>query len=293
MSFFFKEPPKCITYQLDNNGQFVEKQPIYTYWWDEIPNFGDWIGPYLLAKITDRPIINVKGASKEHAIFSVGSIIEHIDQEFPQAKIWGSGLIKAPHRKRCRKINRFVGEVHAVRGLKTFQELKNLTDLDIPQIFGDPALLLPYFYKPQKTLRTPKVSLCPHFSHFDYFTSLDSSEKIDLIKVGDPLLNVIDQIVNSDICISTSLHGLIVAQAYGVPWVWLTVAENKLEGDNFKFEDFFSTLHEQQEIANYHLELAEITEENVLKISSLARRSDYKYSLNALLDSCPIVRDRV
>lgn len=106
-------------------------------------------------------------------------------------------------------------------------------------------------------------------------------------------MNVIDQIVNSDICISTSLHGLIVAQAYGVPWVWLTVAENKLEGDNFKFEDFFSTLHEQQEIANFHLELAEITEENVLKISSLARRSDYKYSLNALLDSCPIVRDRV
>ncbi|MGP9618408.1 hypothetical protein ACT3S2_15465, partial [Arthrobacter sp. AOP36-A1-22] len=43
-------------------------------------------------------------------------------------------------------------------------------------------------------------------------------------------------------CISTSLHGIIIAQAYGVPWIWLRIEDHQLGGDQYKFDDFLSTL---------------------------------------------------
>lgn len=287
MFFINNEPVQYDVYQLDISGNLTKKSPIFTYWWDDVPNFGDWIGPYLLSKITDRPLINTKGSKRENVLFTVGSILEHIDKDFDKAEVWGSGLIQAPHKKRIKKLNKHIHKIHAVRGELTYSELVKNTTLNVPKIFGDPALLMPMFYEPKKSLNEKKISVCPHFSHYNLFSVLNESNALEVIDVSDNLQTVVDQIVNSKVCISSSLHGLIIAQAYGVPWVWLDLPEKSLDGHSFKFEDFFSTLKQREKVCKVSLVSNEINENRLIELANLARLNDLKYSPNLLYESFP------
>ena len=46
----------------------------------------------------------------------------------------------------------------------------------------------------------------------------------------------IDEIANSELIISSSLHGIIIAEAYGVPAILLNKTE---DGDLFKYNDYY------------------------------------------------------
>jgi len=65
---------------------------------------------------------------------------------------------------------------------------------------------------------------------------LDGSKLIDL---RDEPHHVIEQIAQSELVISSSLHGLIVADSFRVPNLHLVVT-NELLGDGFKFDDYYS-----------------------------------------------------
>lgn len=271
-------------YSLDGNGNFQKNEPIYTYWWDGVPNFGDWIGPYLLSKISNRPLINVRGQKRTQALFSVGSILEHINENYQQAEVWGSGLIQVPHRKRIKKLKKYISQVHAVRGEYTYQQLTQNVGLNVPKVFGDPALLMPRFYQPQNLVQD-KICICPHFSHYQYFSEIEGSDQFNIIDVRNSVQNVVDQIVSSKVCISSSLHGLIIAQAYGVPWVWLDLNQKSL--DDFKFEDFFSTLKNKENIYRKKFLVEQINERSLLSLSQYAGLFEQKYSNQTLLDAYP------
>lgn len=273
-------------YDFDLNGNLIKKDPLYTYWWDDVPNFGDWIGPFLLGKISKRPLINVKGNFHPNALFTGGSVIEHIGKDFPDAMVWGSGLIKPLHKKRAKKLNQFISKIYAVRGKKTAHELSTKTNLSIPQVYGDPALLMPNFYVPNTNkFIVKKASICPHFSHLSYFNNVQNIESLNIIDVRESLLNVINEIANSSVCISTSLHGLIIAEAYEVPWVWLKISDKILDGDSFKFEDFFTTLNGGELIDSIIFKKEDISEESLLNLVKFGRVYSKKYSDSLLLDA--------
>lgn len=59
--------------------------------------------------------------------------------------------------------------------------------------------------------------------------------------VYDDWKYVIDKIVNSKFVISESLHGLIVAEAYGIPAVWVEFVEHNVEW-KFKYLDFYESI---------------------------------------------------
>lgn len=50
----------------------------------------------------------------------------------------------------------------------------------------------------------------------------------------------IDELTSCESIFSSSLHGVIVAQAYGIPAQWITVKNSPIHSEqNFKFEDYF------------------------------------------------------
>ena len=50
--------------------------------------------------------------------------------------------------------------------------------------------------------------------------------------------DIIDSIAGSEFVVSESLHGLIVAEAYGVPSVWVELTEHP-DWWSFKYNDFY------------------------------------------------------
>lgn len=171
----------------------------------------------------------------------------------------------------------------AVRGKLTAKVLKQELHWDIPDVFGDPALLMPKFYKPKNNADAKnKIVILPHHSHLKIFSTMDFGEGTLLSNVGKGLLNVIDDIANAKCCISTSLHGLIVAQAYNVPWVWIRLADKKLAGDDFKFEDFFTTLA-REEVADCMVTVENLKQLDIKKLASTASLPKSYCDLDKLL----------
>jgi pyruvyltransferase len=114
----------------------------------------------------------------------------------------------------------------------------------VPQWFGDGALVLPTIYKPKKTLEFGKIGLIRHVSHEGQRLVEDGITEISLSGVGTQFItSTIDEIASCELIASTSLHGLIVAVAFGIPAVYCDISQAKpLSGDGMKFEDFFQSL---------------------------------------------------
>ncbi len=279
------ELDKIFNMQIGNNSFSIDSRSqnntygvIPVYYWDGLPNFGDLIGPYLLSKIANKPVLNIRSTSLS-GIYTVGSIIQMLDR--PNATIWGSGLIEEPNDIVKKRIIKNAPNILTVRGLKTAEKLEELGFfLPDKEAFGDPALLLPLFYKPEID-RKNNIGIIPHYSHKKLF-SRNIEDQINIIDVQQDVEKVVKDIVSSAVCISTSLHGLIIAQAYGVPWVWLEICDNNLVGDEFKFLDFFSTI-EEKEVVHVKVSESEIGGMDFFEISKLAKLPSSKYKSELIL----------
>lgn len=130
-----------------------------------------------------------------------------------------------------------------MRGPLTRDQIINF-GYNCPEIYGDPAILLPRFYKSQSEKKFP-IGLIAHHKHE---SNLDKSilsdfgiHAISIKRSTDKELEEFIDELNSCQCIySTSLHGLITAIAYGIPCRWLKIQNSPIHHEeNYKFNDFF------------------------------------------------------
>jgi pyruvyltransferase len=198
-----------------------------------LKNFGDILNPYIIRHLSSKKIINVRSdyCVSEH-LLAIGSVL---DRATKNSIIWGSGFISEK--------SRFVEapkKVLAVRGPKTRQLLID-QNIECPDIFGDPALLLPEIFRKEKT-KEYELGIIPHYIDKDniWLKSLSKSVKIIDIQDADPF-NVVEQILQCENIISSSLHGLIIADAYNIPSLWVKLSE-KITGGNFKFQDYYQSI---------------------------------------------------
>jgi len=229
-------------------------------------NFGDELGPFIISRLTNCNINNILIPSTgfdyihralnmifkmifnrspsirkisqlvsqyfcKNFIVSIGSVIKQIN--CINCKVWGSGIIK---RDEIIKPALF----YAVRGKYTQKRLREL-NLPIPNVIGDPALLLPIIYTVKKTYKY-KLGIIPHFMHYVDIVSKFKSEENLIINLTNPIEQILEEINSCQNTISTSLHGIIVSQAYGIPSLWYTYKSNQINGDNIKFYDYFSSV---------------------------------------------------
>jgi hypothetical protein len=150
----------------------------------------------------------------------------------PNDHIWGSGII-------CRSdyLNP-KATYHAVRGPLTRQRVLDCGG-DCPAVFGDPALLLPRWIDTSGILRRFELGVVPHYADQQQLDRSHFPDSTVFINV----LNARPEVVIGQICmckriISSSLHGIIVAHAYGIPARWGKFSDN-LSGDDVKFLDYF------------------------------------------------------
>lgn len=269
---------------VEESGAFSEGSTVPMYWSSGILNFGDWCGPHIVQRASGRiPIQANRATPAERVTYSVGSILGWIKRN--NVDIWGSGLMKPLSDQEVQERRRLSGvRVHAVRGTLTQEFVADRLGWSVPDVFGDPALLLPSLYTPTVLERRP-IAVVPHGIHRAQFSDVVDDE-VRVVDVRADFRDVVDQIASSSRVISTSLHGVIVAQAFGVPWVWLHVPAKPLMGDRFKFEDFFSCL-ERGQVAEVSADLSTVSLPFLRDIAQGATLPELLIDLSVLRDSLP------
>lgn len=113
-------------------------------------------------------------------------------------------------------------------------------------------MLLPLFYEGRKLEKKSKYLLIPHYTNYNQF---ENENKISTF--CDDWKEFVDRIVNSELVISSSLHGIIIAEAYGIPAIMLK--NNKISNIT-KYKDWYgSTERENFPIAESVEEALRIT----------------------------------
>lgn len=217
-------------------------------------------------------------------VSAIGSTIQMIDR--PNAVIWGSGLIQDNITP-----NLTAAKICAVRGPLT-REILIRNGIQCPEVYGDPALLLPLYYTPKhlKKKKKYKIGIIPHYVDF-FKEELQQFSKISNILIiktfrYNKWTDFIDQVNSCEFIVSSSLHGLIIAEAYNIPNLWAEFQE-PIIGDThrrFKFHDFFQSIQLDRELPytiNIGTSFSDLYEQ----------RNYYKkapgLSLMPLINSCP------
>lgn len=196
---------------------------IRTYWHQDDTNFGDTLTPWLLARYGH--VIEWASPS-DAALVGVGSVLDFMPQDFP-GFVWGTGLInREPHPLPS-------AHVLGVRGRHTANYIGHSS-----APLGDPGLLLANLL-PGRAKRHA-VGVVPHKIHLDHplIQRLAADPDVRIIDPRGPVESVAAHVSSCATILSTSLHGLITADSYGIPATWANLPDVPLwGGGHFKFFD--------------------------------------------------------
>jgi pyruvyltransferase len=170
----------------------------------------------------------------ENKLIASGSIVELIPNSFT-GYVWGTGLmfewsnVSTPYTK-----------ITSVRGLLTKNRWKEAKNNDVS--VGDPGLLVSNLVETHPEVRY-KVGIIPHYvdAQNEGLTNfLRWNKDATCIDICGRLEDVLERILECEYIISSSLHGLIFADALGVPNSWIRLSDG-LAGGSFKFRDYYSS----------------------------------------------------
>ena len=221
--------------------------PIRLYYYrhrDGKPNFGDALSPMIIERVLGRPTVWAPQVSCDMA--AIGSILSGILQRswkrwlslrFSPVHVWGSGFIRAPEAREL--ATRGALKIHAVRGHATRAGLSMPDDTAL----GDPGLLVGHLLD-RPVAKTSSWAIVPHTVDRDMavIRGLKACTPHAVVAdlAGDPD-ECLRTIAGAEFVISTSLHGLITADALGIPSIWAKMS-GRVSGDRYKFGDYYSAL---------------------------------------------------
>lgn len=209
-------------------------------------NFGDELNPILFQRLFG---IDVQWASAAQCdALAIGSVLDkfclyrpsqilHRQRWLPHDRIvWGSGFMFEGNRMKRGRWN-----VAAVRGPLTQARMGALAPDDIA--LGDPGLLAGRMLEkhPQKTAALGVIAHYVDRGRPELAQFLEAAPHRRLINVMAHPDDVLEQIAGCDAVLSSSLHGLIAADALGVPNARLRLSGD-VRGGDFKFSDYWAAI---------------------------------------------------
>ncbi len=200
---------------------------IFYFTSDKPVNIGDAISPHILEYFTHYRA-ELASCDESGKLLMVGSLLDIVKKN---DIICGIGSNKPDFILNIDDSMRFL----MVRGPLTRLQINGV----IPEIYGDPALLLPLMYNPEVE-QTEEVGYIPHY--------IDKPLFKDCIDIEQDWKSFVREIKKYKKIVSSTLHGIVIAEAYGIPVKWVG-SYNRIEGNQFKYQDYFlGTGRKAQEI---------------------------------------------
>lgn len=197
-------------------------------------NLGDSLGEVIIRFLLAQKGIDIDApVSQTRHLNCVGS---NIFGSYQDATIWGSGAFPYNPSKSmlfCQKMSRRKLDIRAVRGPLTREILIKL-GFQCPEIYGDPAILMPLIYKPDKEKKYDYLVI-PQFVDEKNFRTAHPKERMVSMNTND-YKSVIDIILSCEIVYSSSLHGIILAESYGTPAIFFRGLQKNRD---FKYLDYY------------------------------------------------------
>lgn len=242
-------------------------------------NFGDAINPYIGKFFSGEEVINVNGnekiAKRRRPFLACGSNLHFVKV---RTEVWGSGVLSNRNRLKANP-----KKVYAVRGPKTRQWLKR-QNVECPPIYGDPGLLCPMMFDTNAEQKYP-LGVIPHVVDKAIVDKWETPDSVRIIDIMGDFQDVIDSVNECRFIISSSLHGLILADAYKIPSLWVTIGGRPTEkGKAFKFYDYLLSVGADLYEPYY---LSEQGLHNVRKLIRMCRGYEIRIDLKTLVDVCP------
>ena len=272
-------------------------------------NLGDELAPYLVEKLSGKKIkrIELKQVWKEdpgEIFIVVGSIIHYVSNSIYSQKNqhseldikivnWGCGLMFGKNPGQLKLTNL------AVRGPLTRKALTRFGHF-VGDGLGDPGFLMPKFYNPSDS-PSFDIGIIPHI--YDYETRetevspllmseqkmwVDEETKLKIRRLDVREGNIedfVDQLKSCRRILSASLHGLILAEAYGIPHGWIRFSSTLSQQSLFKYEDFYESINENIPIP-YLIKRKTCLRKILREIKFVEPKY---FDCNSLLKTCPFI----
>lgn len=281
---------KFVKYKVLNCRNMI----IRLFWWNDLENknglynYGDLLSRYLVKKISKKIVISsnhkynrfiTKFITKYY--LCIGSILSAVSEN---SIVWGSGILSKKEKVKRAKF-------FAVRGPETRSHLLEL-GFSVPEVYGDPALLLP-LYLSNNVKKRYELGIIPHYVDYSFISkSFQQDSRIKIINLlTKDVEKTTKEILECKQVISSSLHGLIVPHAYGIPSVWVKFS-NRLSGDNIKFYDYYKSVNIQF-LKEFQISPNEISFDSLRVILDeneeilLPEKTYIEYLQSNLLQVCP------
>lgn len=204
-------------------------------WYGDVVNLGDSLSVVVCQHLLSLRSLTFSSDSSDKKIkhlMAIGSILGGRG-DF-NAVVWGSGIrnfssVRGLNRKKLyQKL-----DIRAVRGPFTRDALRQC-GFDCPDVFGDPAILMPMIYQPEKQEKHGVVLITHYLTPKEKFSNCTGIRRLD-IKTND-YEDFIKTICSAEKVVSSSLHGIILAETYGTPAVFL---RQGIETETLKFFDWY------------------------------------------------------
>jgi pyruvyltransferase len=160
----------------------------------------------IVEKMLGRPVTWRPLESPEKTLFAIGSIL-HFARDGDV--IWGSGFRgNSPAEHKFNWV-----DVRCVRGPRTRTFLLS-KGIPCPEVYGDPALLMAHLFPELKKKKEPLYDyiIIPNIGEIECFKNYKN-----VVLPTAPWREIVDKILQSRLVIASSLHGIIVAESFGIP----------------------------------------------------------------------------
>lgn len=231
-------------------------------------NLGDALSPVVVGALSGLPIAHTAFQTSQERMAAVGTIGQ--DLAGGTVHLWGTGLSPFRYlgrRRRYRLPPDTKFHIHAMRGPWSMWTMERL-GVETPKVYGDPVWFLPAIMPPAQEKRY-ELGVIPHFAElpkrrgkrtkaqerYGIPKSLQADVKL-ISTLTEPTLEgleeAIKQITSCRRIVSNSLHGLLIAETYGIPCLHFPHGEQEQGGAvrvpmsrgneaiNYRFRDFFA-----------------------------------------------------
>ncbi|MDE6478002.1 MAG: glycosyltransferase [Alphaproteobacteria bacterium] len=225
-----------------------KRTPINLFYFNCVSNFGDLLNIDLMDKL---PHYSVRQTNTKHAdIVAIGSLLQDVvckKMSVPQKIsryvhtpliVYGSGFIyDTENRVPVRRL-----DVRAVRGQLSLAKLKSLKHVKLHKdlAIADPGLLAPLLTDVSHIQKKYDLGIIPHYVDKDspLLNKINVKNAV-VLDIMQPPHIFLTQLAQCKTVISSAMHGLIAADALGIPNMRMTLSDN-ITGGDYKYNDYYS-----------------------------------------------------